>query len=174
MICLNYLLSFRRSFWNFCRMWDLFSLDILVSDKHTFDAMCHAMYDCEWMNVWVLRFIFCLNSFRIYCSFLLLCFLRACFSSLLCFCPLLRNIFCPDDSLQYHNFSVFGVWILWFIDSFLVGKQIDFSFFVLDFILDFRVVNKFKINNENLPKQCTYSVHVNKIKCTLHPKKTSI
>ena len=41
---------------------------------------------------------------------------------------------------------------------------------MLNFSLDFRVVNKFKTNNENLPKQCTYSIHVNEIKCTLHSK----
>ena len=29
----------------------------------------------------------------------------------------------------------------------------------------------FDMSNENLPKQCTYPFHVNKIKCTLHPKK---
>ena len=65
-----------------------------------------------------------------------------------------------------------GVRMLWFFDSFIVGKQIDF--FMLDFSIDFHVVNKFNINNENLPKQCTYSIHVNKIKCILHPKKASI
>ena len=139
-------------------MQDPFSLCIPILDKHTFDAMYHAMYDCAWMNVWVLRFIFLFDLcfiplFRIYCSSLTLRFLRACSSGLLCFCPLLEKTFCPDDSLSYHNFLVLGVWMFWFIDSFLIGKQIEFSFFVLDFILDFRIVNKFKINNENLPKQ---------------------
>ena len=85
----------------------------------------------EW-NGWVFKFVFHLNSF--YSPFLDLlfvlpvCSVRTCFLSLLCFCPLLRQIFCLDDSLSHHNFPMLGVWMLWFIDSFLIGKQIDFSF----------------------------------------------
>ena len=37
---------------------------------------------------------------------------------------------------------------------------------MLDFSFDSHVVDEFDINNENLPKQCTYSIHVNKINCT--------
>ena len=74
-------------------------------------------------------------------------------------------------SYRITTFSMLRVWMLWFFDSSIVRKQIDFLFFVLDFNLDFHVINKFNINNENLSKQCTYSIHVNRIKYMLHPKR---
>ena len=57
-ICLNYLLSSRRSFWSFYRVQDSFSLCIPVSDKKTY-MWCNV--SC---NVWL-----CMNKMFVYHSF---------------------------------------------------------------------------------------------------------
>ena len=41
--CFDYFLSSYRFFWNSCRIQEPFSLYMPVSDKHIFDAICHAM-----------------------------------------------------------------------------------------------------------------------------------
>ena len=52
LICLNYPLSPRRSFWSFYRVLDpiFFSTLLFQTRKHVLDARCHAMYDCAWMK----------------------------------------------------------------------------------------------------------------------------
>ena len=97
-------------------------------------------------NVRAFKFVFHLNLFYFLFSDLLLvlpvCSVRACSSGLLCFCPLLGQTFCLDDSLSHHNFLVLGAWnvvIYWFLPCWKTNRLI---FFVLNFILDFRVVNK--------------------------------
>ena len=131
-----------------------FSFCISISDKHIFNIMCHAMYHCAWMNVWVLKFIFCLIFFL----FLLLGFITLlspyAFTSLLFFwlvmllSTLWRDIFDLMPSYHITNFSVLEI-----CDS-LTPSSLEnkwtFFFFVLDFSLDSHVVNKFIVSNENL------------------------
>ena len=128
----------------------------------------------EW-NVWAFKFIFIWACFVILfrvCCLSCLCALYG-LAFLTCYASVLssKKHFVLRTFYRITTFPMLGVWMLWFFDSFLIRKQLDFLFLCWIFNLDFHVVNKFNINNENLPKQCTYSIHVNKIKCTLHPKK---
>ena len=134
------------------------------------------MYNYAWMNVWVLRFIFCL----IFVLFLFLGFtallspvlLRAYFFWLvMLLSSFWKDIFDLMPSYHITNFSMLEIRNS--LTPSLLENKWTF-FFVLDFSLNSHVVNKFIISNENLPKQCPYSIHVNKIKCKLHPKKASI
>ena len=140
--------------------------------------MCYVMYDHEW-HVWVLKLVFHLNLCYSSVSGCF-AFLRPCFLYGLAFLAYYIYVLSSDKHFilmsPYHiiTFPCSRFECLWFIDSFLVGRPIDFSFSCWILFLTFAVSIKFQTNNENLPKQCTYSIHVNRIKCMLHPKKASI
>ena len=117
MTCLNYLLSFWRSFWSFYWVQDPFSLCIPVSEESIYLMQCamQCMIVHEW-NGWV--FIFHLNSF--YSLFLdLLLVLPVCFA--------LRAYYASVLSSNKHfvlmtpyciiTFLCPGFEMLWFIDN---------------------------------------------------------
>ena len=148
-------------------MQDPFSLYTPISGEKTY-VWCNV--SC---NVWL-----CMNEtskyldsffiqtcfiplFRIYCFSFPLCFYGLAF--LICYASITfwNDIFVLMPSYRITNFTMLEV-----CDS-LIPSSLENKwtfFFVLDFSLDFHVVNKFNINNENLLKQYTYVIHVNKNK----------
>ena len=127
LIYLNYLLFLEGLSEAFIKCETLFHSTFLFQDKKTY-TWCKV--PC---NVWLCMNEMSkhINSFFIWIRFIPFLGFIACLARVLCtdllfwFTMLLsfsRKIFCLDDSLPRHNFPVLGVWMLWFIDSFLVGK----------------------------------------------------
>ena len=156
-----------------------FSLCILVSDKRTYtwcNVSCNVWLCMNEMSehlnlffVWIcFIFLFRIHFFSCPCALHGLAILTAMLLS-----PFFGKAFfalMPSYSIIISLCSKSNTVILWLLHG--RKTHLTFShFFVLVFSLHFRVVNKFRMNNENLPKQYTYSIHVNKIKCTLHPKR---
>ena len=119
-------------------------------------------------NVWAFKFIFS-SEFVLFLFLGFNAFLRPCalygLALLACyaFIRYVEKHFHPD-TLFYRitNSPCPKFVILRFLHR--MKTHLTFShFFALDFSLDFHVVNKFIINHKNLPKQSTYSIHVNKI-----------
>ena len=170
---MNYLFPSQRFFWSFYRVQNPFSLCIPISDKKTYiwcNVSCNVWLcmneTSKYLDLFFIRTCF-IPLFRIYCSFSPM-LLRACFFDLLCFCPLFKKTFLSWCLLIVSQTSLCSKFvILWFLHHWKTNRH----FFVLDFSLDFHIVNKFNINNKNLLKQCISFIHVNKIKCMLHSKK---
>ena len=155
-------LSFRRSSWLSCSsqaFWFWFSFFRQSHSWHSMQMPCNVsfMYDHAWMKCLCIKSIFSFFLLSDLPHFLSACTSQVDFSDLLYFFHLLSQVNISTLMLSRHViFLSSKTNIIWFSHcrKYRIPFLLFHHFSMLDFSLNFRVVNKFRIHNEQSLMEC--------------------